>query len=89
MKGVQADAATPAVWAEALANGARCIEQHGGCRVGDRSMVDALTPAATAASRTAGVQRRSVINPPRAVHHRSDCLRETSAEPPPDKLFIV
>jgi triose/dihydroxyacetone kinase / FAD-AMP lyase (cyclizing) len=55
LKGVQADAATPAVWAEALTSGVDAIKKYGRARTGDRSMVDALEPAAIAATQTAGV----------------------------------
>lgn len=55
LKGVHADAATPAVWAEALASGVNAIKKYGRARAGDRSMVDAMEPAANAASITAGM----------------------------------
>jgi triose/dihydroxyacetone kinase / FAD-AMP lyase (cyclizing) len=55
LKGLHADAATPVAWAEALRSGVDAVKKYGKARVGDRSMVDALEPAAIAATQTAGV----------------------------------
>ncbi len=42
------DAPAPAAWAEAFAAAAATVSELGGARVGDRTMVDALRPAADA-----------------------------------------
>lgn len=55
LKGFHADQATPAHWAEALTSGVRAIKLYGRARIGDRSMVDAIEPASTAAIKAAGV----------------------------------
>jgi triose/dihydroxyacetone kinase / FAD-AMP lyase (cyclizing) len=56
LKGIQADAATPAIWAAALTSGVNVIKKYGKARIGDRSMVDALEPAAIAATESAGAR---------------------------------
>ncbi|NJR41998.1 MAG: DAK2 domain-containing protein [Akkermansiaceae bacterium] len=54
LKGIHTDAATPATWAEALTCGVDAVKKYGRASVGDRSMVDALEPAARAAMQAAG-----------------------------------
>jgi triose/dihydroxyacetone kinase / FAD-AMP lyase (cyclizing) len=55
LQGLSADSATPVDWAEALDRGTAAIKRYGQARAGDRSMVDALEPAAVAARSCAGL----------------------------------
>jgi triose/dihydroxyacetone kinase / FAD-AMP lyase (cyclizing) len=47
---VTADSAGPSDYARALRSGCEAVKLHGGAKVGDRSMVDAMEPAADAAA---------------------------------------
>ena len=46
---LQADEPSPQAWAEALQEATETVSQYSGARAGDRTMMDALFPAAEAA----------------------------------------